>query len=227
MSGAVATAARGGSLADILGQMTEPAHKSAGQAQTDVRFTIALIALCAKMARSDGIVTCDEVEAFRRIVHVPEAEEANVRRVFDLAKRDVLGFQAYARQIGKLFAGEPHLLRDVVEALCVIAAADGVLHEREDEFLRTAAACLGVPDSEMRYVRSLFVRDAASPYEVLELQPSASAAEIKARHRELVLAHHPDKLVGRGVPAEFVIVAEKRLAAINAAYDAIAKERGL
>ena len=226
MTNAVATAVRGGTLADIIGQMTEQALQPGGP-QTDVRFTIALIALCAKMARSDGAVTVDEVEAFKRIVHVPPAEEANVRRVFDLAKQDVLGFEAYARQIGKLLAGEPQLLRDVVEALCVIAAADGVLHEKEDEFLKTAAEYLGVRDSEMRYIRSLFVRDAASPYEVLELLPSASNAAIKARHRKLVIAHHPDKLIGRGVPAEFVRVAEKRLAAINAAYDTVARERGL
>ena len=39
--------------------------------------------------------------------------------------------------------------------------------------------------------------------------------------------NHPDKLMGRGVPAAFVEIATRKLAAINAAYDVIARERGL
>jgi DnaJ like chaperone protein len=33
--------------------------------------------------------------------------------------------------------------------------------------------------------------------------------------------------MGRGVPPEFVDIATRKLAAINAAYDTIAKERGI
>ena len=54
-----------------------------------------------------------------------------------------------------------------------------------------------------------------------------SNAEIRAQYRKLVADNHPDKLIGRGVPAEFVDLATRKLAAINAAYDSIAKERGL
>ena len=195
--------------------------------QHDVRFTIALIALCAKMARSDGAVTLDEVEAFKQIVVIPPGEAEHVRRLFDLAKKDIAGFESYARQISKLLDGEPQLRRDVLEALFVIAAADGVLHEKEDVFLTTVARHMHVPASELKFIRSLFVKDAATPYELLELTPAATPAEIKARHRELVLANHPDRLIGRGVPPEFVAIAEHKLAAINAAFDAIVRERGL
>lgn len=223
----VSSATRAGSVSDVLGSMSEDGRPARERAQTDVRFTMALIALCAKMARSDGAVTRDEVEAFRRVVDVPDGEADNVRRLFDLAKQDVAGYPQYASQIRRLFGGDKRLLNDVIEALCVIAAADGVLHVREDEFLATVAERLGVPASEMDYVRSLFVNDVGNPYRVLGLAPSASDAEIKARHRALVTANHPDRLTGRGVPAEFVAVAERKLAAINAAYDRIAKERGL
>ena len=62
---------------------------------------------------------------------------------------------------------------------------------------------------------------------MLRLGPEATNAEIKAQYRQLVTDNHPDKLMGRGVPAEFIDIATRKLAAINAAYDAIAKERGL
>jgi len=194
---------------------------------TGVAFTIAIIALSAKMAKSDGLVTCDEVEAFRRVCHFPASEEANVRRVFDLAKQDTSGYEHYARQVGKLLAADPELRLDVLEGLFVIAAADGILHEKEDHYLAEVARLTGVTESEFAWVRSLFVAAEADPYTALGLTPAATASEIKARYRKLVAEHHPDRLIGRGVPAEFVIIAERKLAAINVAYETLASERRL
>lgn len=216
-----------GSLASALAKLFTGEPDGRDDPSTDVRFTIALVALCAKMARSDGAVTDEEVAAFERIVAVPQNEHGNVRRLFNLATEDVAGFEEHARRVGWLFSDRPDLKRDVIEALMVIAAADGILHEREDWFVREAAKAIGVPESDMLYVRSLFVSDPQSPYAVLGLTPGASDAEIRARHRKLVVENHPDKLIGHGVPAELVIVAERKLAAINAAYDKIRVERDL
>lgn len=218
----VAAAARPGSL---LGALSRGGER--GAPETDVRFTMALIALLAKMARSDGAVTGDEVDAFGRIVHVPDEERENVRRLFDLAKQDIAGFEDYARQISRLFDGDRKLCLDVIEALFVIAAADGILHEHEDAFLTRVAGLIGVGTSDLGYVRSLFVADRDNPYIMLGLTPSASDADVRQRHRALTLDNHPDRLIGRGVPPEFVAVAERKLAAINAAFDTIARERGL
>ncbi|MBS0242836.1 MAG: molecular chaperone DjiA [Proteobacteria bacterium] len=190
-------------------------------------FTAAMIALSAKMAKSDGRVTDEEVEAFRRVCTFPESETEHVRRVFDLAKQDVAGYDVYARRLGRLLANEPELRLHVIEGLFVIAAADGILHEREDVYLADVARIMGVSESEFAWVRSMFVETSADPYAVLGLTPAATDAELKARHRALVLEHHPDRLIGRGVPPEFVALGEKKLAAINAAYDRIAAERRL
>jgi DnaJ like chaperone protein len=179
------------------------------------------------MAKSDGIVTCDEVDAFRRVCTFPESEAANVRRVFDLAKEDVAGYEHYARQVGRMLAHEPELRRDVIEGLFVIAAADGVLHEREDRYLSEVARMIGLTEGELEWIRSLFVATEADPYTTLGLTPAATPAEIKARHRALVIEHHPDRLIGRGVPAEFITIAERKLAAINAAFDKLAGETRL
>jgi DnaJ like chaperone protein len=191
------------------------------------RFSIAIIALSAKLARSDGAVTADEVAAFRRIMDVPAGEEANVRRLFDLAKRDVAGFEAYARQVGDMLAGDAMLIRDVMNALFVIAAADGVLHDKEDQYLCTVGRLIGMSEAAYRYERGLVFAAPMGPYAVLDLQPDASDRALKSRYRDLVREHHPDRLAGLGCTPEFVARAERKLARINAAYDAIARERGL
>ena len=68
-------------------------------------FTTGLVALAAKMAKSDGVVTRSEVDAFERIVEVPQAEHARVTRLFDLAKATTDGFESYARQLADAFRG--------------------------------------------------------------------------------------------------------------------------
>jgi DnaJ like chaperone protein len=194
--------------------------------RSSVAFTIGFIALSAKMAKSDGVVTRDEVDAFAHVMRIPPEEATRVRQVFDLAKQDVAGYESYARQIAELLADDRALLMQVLEGLFVVAAADGVLHEREETYLRSVADIFAISPSEFRYVRALFVRDAANPYEILGLSPASSDAEIKTRHRKLVLQSHPDKLTGQGQRIEIIEAANRKLAAINAAFDTLRKERG-
>ncbi|MFM9625732.1 DnaJ domain-containing protein, partial [Streptomyces turgidiscabies] len=94
-----------------------------------------------------------------------------------------------------------------------------------DAFLAVVAERFGFTQSQYRLFRARFVRDVDDPYEVLRLERSATNAEVKARYRQLVIDNHPDRLMGRGVPPEFVAVADRKLAAINAAYEVIARER--
>lgn len=222
-----ATAAANGSFSAALRRLVGAGTAEDREPQNDVRFTIALIALCAKIARSDGAVTTDEVAAFRRIVTVDPEDETYVRRVFDLAKQDIAGFEDYAGQIGRLFSDHPELRRDVLEGLFVIAVADGVLHEKEDSFLTAAAGHLKLAVSDFSHIRSMFVVAGTSPYQVLGLEPSATDQELKKHYRKLILEHHPDRMRGDGVPEELIVIAERKMAAINAAYDTLAKERGL
>jgi len=222
-AGAVGGAGGGllGDLAHVFGL------ERGGEPQNDVAFTIGVIALSAKMAKADGVVSPLEVAAFRQIFHASPAEAANVERIFNLAKQDVEGYEAYANQIASLLKGNKKLLQDVLEGLLHVATADGVLHPKEDKYLADIAGRFAFSPSEYRFFRARFVKDNCNPYDVLRLAPGATKEEIKAQYRKLVSDNHPDKLMGRGVPVEFVEIATRKLAAINAAYDTIAKERGL
>jgi DnaJ like chaperone protein len=216
--------ASGGFLGDLarvfgLDRAVEP--------QNDIAFTIAVIALSAKMARADGVVSPLEMQAFKQVFQTAPEEERNVKRVFDLAKQDVAGYDSYADEIAKLLGDDKKLLQDVLEGLIYVATVDGGLHPEEDAFLADVARRFGFSPSEYRFFRARFVADHGNPYDALRLSPDATNEEIKRQYRKLVADNHPDKLIGRGVPPEFVEIATRKLAAINAAYDTIAKERGL
>jgi len=199
-----------------------------------VGFTIAVLALGAKMAKADGTVTRDEVTAFRRIFTFPDGEEAHAAHVFNLARQDVAGFDAYARKIARLFnpegkricADDHHVLVDILEALFQIAIADGSYHDGEDAFLAHVANEFGLDEPCFRTVRSRLVEGAPrDPYDVLGLPRDATKAEARKAWKGLVRDTHPDVMQARGVPAEALKLAERRLLMINEAWRAInAKE---
>ena len=193
-----------------------------------VTFTIAVVALAGKMARADGVVTETEFEVFQQVFGVPPEEQANVQRIFNLARQDVAGFEYYAGQIAHLFVGNPAMLEDVLDGLFEIAKADGVLHPEEARFLERVADIFGFAPNEFRRIRdSHFAPELTDPYVILGLSYSADEEELKQPYRRLVRENHPDSLMGRGVPPEFIKLATDKLAAINTAYEKIKQERAL
>ena len=193
-----------------------------------VTFTIAVVALAGKMARADGVVTETEFDVFRSVFGVPVQEEANIRRIFNLARQDIAGFEHYAGQIAHLFMGNPAMLEDVLDGLFEIAKADGVLHPAEAQFLERVAEIFGFAPGEFRRIRaSHFPPELTDPYVIMGISYSADENELKQTYRRLVKENHPDSLMARGVPPEFIKLATDKLAAINNAYDKIRSERGL
>ena len=187
-----------------------------------VAFAIAVIALGAKMAKADGVVTKDEVVAFREVFSIPPEEEDNAARVFNLARQDVAGFESYAKQIKAMFAADDAVLCHLMEGLFQIALADGVYHPKENDFLLTVAKIFGFDDRRFRGIRAQFVSDAErDPFDVLGVSPSAPMDEVRAAWRSLVRETHPDRMIARGVPQEAVKLAERRLVAINRAWEEI------
>jgi DnaJ like chaperone protein len=190
-------------------------------------FTIAIIALSAKMAKADGVVSTIEVDTFRQVIQISSSDARNVDRLFRIAQQDTAGFEVYAEQIRKLMRDDRRLLRDVLDALFHIASADRALHPAENLFLQTVADRFGLTNSEYLHVRAHFVHDETSPYDVLGVDPSVSNEQLKKQHRRLVRENHPDLAISRGVPPELIQAATRKLATINAAYAAVAKERSL
>jgi DnaJ like chaperone protein len=191
----------------------------------DVGFTAAVIGLAAKMARADGEATEAELRAAAQVFRPQPGEEAAFRRVFSLAKQTVLGFDSYARQIGKKYQARPCLLEDVLDGLFHIAAADGAPGEAELAYLEEVASHFGFSDLEFRRIKATNLGpDAGDPYAILGLLPGATMEEVRHAWRRAAAENHPDRMIQRGAPPEFVAIAREKTAAINAAYTRIRDE---
>ena len=217
---AVSALAKGEGLSAVFDRLRSPPERS-------VAFTIAVIALGAKMAKADGLVTRDEVTAFREVFQIAREDEAGAARVFNLARQDVAGFEDYATRIRRMFDGQDGTLCDLMEGLFHIAMADGQYHPNEDDFLRRVAEIFGLQESDFRRLRSRFVTDAApDPYDVLGVSPDMEIREIRKVWQKHVRESHPDRMIARGVPEEAIKLAEKRMVDINRAWEEISqKER--
>ena len=215
ISEALAALTSGEGLSAVFDKLRSPPERS-------VAFTIAVIALSAKMAKADGLVTRDEVTAFREVFQIAQADEAGAARVFNMARTDVAGFEEYATRISGMFSDDTSALSDLMEGLFHIAMADGVYHPNEDAFLERVAEIFGVPEAEFRSLRSRFVPDAVpDPYVVLGVTPDTPIEEIRKVWRKMVRATHPDSMMARGVPEEAIKMAEKRMGDINRAWEEI------
>lgn len=212
---ALAALAAGEGLSAVFDRLRSPPERS-------VAFTIAVIALGAKMAKADGQVTRDEVTAFREIFHIPAGDEPGAARVFNLARQDVAGFDEYARRIRAMFSGQPETLRDLLEGLFHIAMADGFYHPNENAFLEEVARIFDVPQREFARLRMRFVPDLPQdPFVVLGVTSDMPMEEIRRHYRRLVRENHPDAIIARGLPEEALRLAQKRMADINRAWEDI------
>lgn len=195
--------------------------------QKSVAFTIGVIALSAKMAKADGLVTQAEIDAFREIFVVHPEETQNVARVFNLAKQDVAGFDSYARKIARLFKSQPEVLEDLIDGLFHIARADGEVGADELVFLEEVARIFGL-EARFGCIRSRNLRNTESdPYSVLGIDCEASNDDLKSHYRKLVKENHPDRHIAAGMPEEAVAIATGRLARITQAWEQVERERGI
>jgi DnaJ like chaperone protein len=213
--------AQGETLADVLGRLRTPPEQTVG-------FTIAVIALGAKMAKADGQVTRTEVTAFREVFHIDPADEAAAARVYNLARQDVAGYELYADRISAMFGEDRILLETLLEGLFHIAVSDGDYHPHEDAFLREVARRLKLEPRVFRALHARYVPGAPpDPYAVLGVEPGDDLTAIRGRWRALVRETHPDRMIARGLPEEAVRLATRRLAAINKAWDEIRAARAV
>ncbi len=191
----------------------------------DVGFTAAVIGLAAKMAKADGVTTERELAAAAVVFKPPPGEEQNFRRAFMLAQETVLGFESYARQIGRKYRARPCLLEDVLDGLFHIAAADGAVTGDELEYLSEVARQFGFSALEFKRIRATNLGlEANDPYAVLGLMPGADMDSVRQAWRRLAADNHPDTMLARGAAPEFVEIAREKTAAINHAYASIRED---
>ena len=235
--GGAAGAAIGGPIGGLLGAaagiavergFVTPvlAANTEKDASRGVAFTVAVIALSAKMAKADGMVTRDEISAFRERVHIPPSEVPQVGRFWDLARQTKEGYEGYATQVARMFSPRAPVLEQLLDLLFHIAGSDGSLTAPEIEYLARVSEIFGFTEEDFHRWLALHGDEGPRPWDVLGVDPAIPDDELRTRWKALVRDHHPDKLVADGMPEEFVAAANDRLARINAAYDSMMRSRG-
>jgi len=233
--GGAAGFALGGPLGALLGAIAGHVYDSSQKItdETDdptkqIGFTIAVIALGAKLAKADGVVSEKEIRAFRQVFKVAPEETNNVARVFNLARRSVHGYEPYAKQVAGMFATNPYVLEKLLGCLFFIAKADGNVSDAEINYLQNVSIIFGFSEKDFSRIRAENIGpDSLDPYTILGIPYGIDNNEIKSAYRKLIREHHPDTLIAQGMPEEFIEIANSKVAAINAAYDKVCNDRGI
>ena len=235
--GGAAGFALGGPLGAIIGIMAGSAfdkkksrasfnYKNIDQNQKQQIFTLSFIVLAAKLAKSDGQVTKDEINAFKEKFNVPKSELSKVGKIFNEAKKDVYGYKQIADQVGFLFSDNKLLLEEMLNNLFYIAASDGQISIKEIDLLRSISQSLSFDEKIFQRIFQMNLNNKSSdPYKILGVSRDESEKEIRNKWIKLSKEHHPDNLIAKGMPKEFIKQSNKELAAINLAYDKIKEIR--
>lgn len=195
-------------------------QRAATPPERSVAFTIAVIALGAKLAKADGAVARSEVTAFRRVFIIPRAEEKNAARVFDLARQDVAGYDAWARRIAAMFPPGDPVLADVIEGLVIIALSDADMHQAEIDFIDEVGRIFGLTPARITAIRMRHDRKTGcAPCDILGIPLDTPLPDARKRWRSLVREAHPDHAIARGLPPEAIRLAEARTRRLNEAWE--------
>jgi DnaJ like chaperone protein len=181
--------------------------------------------MLAKMARADGQVTRHEIDLVTKFMEEELGLDDDAReyavKIFRAAKDSPTPFEEFAGQFRELFAHEPRMRSAILDLLVRLAMADGHLAPAERELLQSAASILEVSLSGFDHLVGQHAPDFERHYHTLGVEPGVDFAAVRSAYRKLVSEIHPDKVIGKGLPDEFVRYAEQRFREVQEAYEAI------
>ena len=191
-------------------------------------FALSIIILGAKIAKADGIVTKEEIEVFKEKFRISPNDMGQVGKIFNEAKKTSYGFESIAQQISDLFHDNRIILEELLNNLFYIAEADGKISDNELNFLRTISSIFKFDENTFERIYQTRLNDKESnPYKVLGVNRADDDETIRKAWIKLTKEHHPDNLISKGMPPEFIKQTTEEMSSINSAYDRIQKQRAM
>ena len=198
------------------------------------------------LAKVDGRVSEQEIQAARTVMHQMQLRPEDVRRAIELfteGKQPGADIEGQVVRFRQVCGAQAQLVRTFLEVQFEIVLAKGNVTPAERDLLWRVADTLGVGRVELAQLEAVLraqrhFRGGApdrSPaglglddaYKALGVTSDVSDKEVKTAYRRLMNQHHPDKLVAKGMPDSMLEVAKEKTREINAAYDLIKDRRGI
>lgn len=231
--GAIAGAALGHILIDRQGGLIKHRYYTerpefVGAEQAQASYFVSLFSILGKLSKIDGRVSRDEIAVVQDFINslpMDEAQKEFARRVFREAKDSPYAIEDFAAQLYRAVSRQPAVLMSFFNLLFHVASADGTLHPAEEAALKSIKNIFRISDSQYEDVKAVFFKNVDKYYKILNCTPACSNEEIKANYKKLVKDFHPDKIIAKGLPEEFVDFASERFRQIQESYEKIRKDR--
>ena len=192
-----------------------------------VAFFAALFACLAKIAKADGRVDESEIKKIEEIISIKlnlnEEHRKFAINIFQKAKDDNISFESYASNIYQILSSSENSLLVFYEILFELALADGILHPKEDELLKKIPRIFRFDKNVYKSLYEKYVDQNRNYFEVLGLSENSSFKEIKKAYLKKRKEFHPDTLIGKGLPEEFIGKAKEKFIEIQEAYEELEK----
>jgi DnaJ like chaperone protein len=226
--GAIAGAALGHHLVDRADEHAYGPRRIGHAEKNQAAYFVTMFAILGKLAKIDGVVTNEEIAAVDRFIdslNIDDRERQFASQIFNEAKDSRYSIDDFAMQFHRIAGGQPVVLTSFLDVLFRIAAADRILDPSEESALKRIQHIFHVSDEQFNNLKATYFDDVDRYYKVLNCTPGSSTEEIKGNYKKLVKDFHPDRIVSKGLPEEFMAFAAKRFREIQEAYEKIRQER--
>ncbi len=188
-------------------------------------YAASLLVLIAAVMKADGRVMKSELDYVKRYFVSRFGEDTASEAIIML--RDILRQEIPLRDVTmQLSQRLDYSYRlEMLHFLFGIASADGSVSDAENNVIQRISGYMNISDSDFQSIRAMFVSQTDASYKILEIEPTASDDEVKKAYRRMAMKYHPDKVSHLG--EDFKTVAHEKFKKVQAAYDAIKKERGI
>ncbi len=188
-------------------------------------FGISLLVLSAAVMKADNRLLRSELDYVKDFFTRQFGSEkaAQYILIFRETLKQDYNLMEVCRQIR--FSMDSASRLQLLHYLFGLAQSDGKIDPTETETIRQIASYMGISAADFESIKAMFVKNASSAYKILEISEDASDEEVKKAYRKMAVKYHPDKVshLGEEVQQE----AKKKFQEVNAAYEAIKKERGI
>ena len=187
-------------------------------------FLMSLLVLSAAVIKADGRASAQELsrlrEFFTRNFGTQAGNEAE-QIVKELLNKD---YDLYA-VCGQIKSSmEYSQVLQLYHFLVSLGQCDGFT-QSEIDVLELIAIYIGISKADYDSIYAMFYPNKQSNYKILEIEPNATNEEVKKAYRKMAIKYHPDKVATLGEDVQKA--AEEKFKAVNQAYEAICKERGI